>query len=221
MTWWAALAAAVLLLAGCGQTYEVKVDAIRDPEARVGYGYRIEPLDPNKGTDDINYARAEQYVKAALSARGMYEAPDPEDAEVVVAIDYGTGLPRTEYREVDRSLEAEQAAKLGMIMGGPSAYPGRPVAIVSGSRSIEAERVVDKYLTIVAREARPAEGEDKPGRELWRVNVVVEDDEEGMAEVLPVLVGAATDYLGTDTTEAQEVFINDRDEVVEFVKKGL
>lgn len=164
---------------------------------------------------DVNYTRAERLVKTALSSKGMYEAENPEDAEVIVEIEYGIGLPRTEYRTVDRSMERN--IMLDSTARSNVAPLGSGIVVDDGKR-LEPEQVYDKYLSIVARKAPSEETDQMEGPEVWRVDVTTEDRKEGMAHVLPVLVGAATDFIDSDTEKGRTFIITENAEVVDFVK---
>src|SRR5690606_11556403 len=72
----AAGALAAALLHGCATTYEMEVDAIRNPEpvAEGAESYAIVPRDPNTNTNDLRYKETVGWIKTALSAKGYYEA---------------------------------------------------------------------------------------------------------------------------------------------------
>ena len=216
----------LLLLTGCSETFDVKVNAIHDPKATGGNSYRIEPLDPMLAEQDPNYGRAVRLVQAALSGKGMYEAPNPDDAEVVVGVDYGLGSPRTEYKTVDPMMQMDPMMRMGLPVsqgGRMGTYPttmGGSTPIVTESGTIEAKRVYDKYLTIVARRAKADDPGQTRGREIWRVDVTVEDEKQDVGRVLPVLAGAAADHIDVDTHDEKMIRVNEKSDSVEFVKQG-
>lgn len=80
--------------------------------------------------------------------------------------------------------------------------------------------VYEKYLKVSARENRPASA-DRPAAEIWSVNVAAEDDSQELRRYMPVLASATADYIGQNTKAERTVTINEGDESVAFVKKGL
>lgn len=214
------LIAAGLGLAGCTQVYDVKVDAMQNKEVQSGYSYRIVPKKESLATQDANYHRAEKMVSKALAGHGMYPAPDPEKAEVVVEIDYDVGVPRVEVQSTPTLPGDDVIVPLrrGRVMRDPMGYP----LGIGGGPDIIQRTVSEKKLTIVAREGPGAakDGTERPPRELWRVEVRTDDEAASVDEALPVLVGAAVDHIGTDSSSQQVKRMTDDAEPVNFVKGG-
>ena len=96
----------LLLLSGCNTTYEMEVDAISNPSITDAESYIIVPRDPETDVNDLRYKETVDYIKTALSGKGLYEALDAEEADMVVEIDYGMEPPRQEYRVVEEPVFA-------------------------------------------------------------------------------------------------------------------
>ena len=92
-------AAAVLLAAGCANSTTVKIDSLAKPKAEESISYKILNKNPAVDDDSLRYKEAAGYVRTALSGKGLYEAPDNQNADLVVSIDYGVGPPQSR-REV-------------------------------------------------------------------------------------------------------------------------
>jgi hypothetical protein len=86
--------AAALAFSGCATTYDVKVDSLTKPNAEQAVSYKIVNKNPSVSEDTLRYKEAVGYVRTALSGKGLYEAPDPEKADLVLAVDYGLGPPK-------------------------------------------------------------------------------------------------------------------------------
>jgi len=80
--------------------------------------------------------------------------------------------------------------------------------------------VYEKYIRITAREASGGEG-DRPPREIWSVYVKNDDENDNLREYVPLMVSAAMDSVDENGSTAKDVVLNDSDERVTFVKKGL
>src|SRR5690242_12951627 len=79
---------------GCATSYEMKVDAISQPQPKANTTYQIRTKIPPDEADTLRAQEAEIFVKSALSNKGLYEAPDPNTADVVVEVAYGVEAPR-------------------------------------------------------------------------------------------------------------------------------
>lgn len=226
------LAALVAGLSGCAhQVYNVKVDAIQNPEISLGYSYRIVTRGATSALADPQQAEAVALVKTALAGRGMYEAIDPAKAEVEVFVDFGVGPQRLKIVPSEPGWEPTLArAPLAIVplrkpdgSVGYAAVPAEQLDMdgtLQGLPVLRGAHVFEKYLTITARETPAAiVGARKPA-EAWQVQVSVEDMKDSLAGYLPVLAGAAAEYLGTSTGGSQRLRLRDDAEIVAFVQNG-
>jgi hypothetical protein len=227
-----ATAASALLLggSGCASTYQIRVNAThRDvPAGRDIASYHIAAKDPVVAADSLRYQEIAQHVRTALSARGLYEAPDAERGDMVVEIDYGVAAPRV--KTVNYSVPVFTQSGWGNYDGplaeGRSAPPDRLAASLdSSSKELVAfndlqSRVIvrEKHISICARDNAPA-AEGRPPVEFWRIDVSVENEGRDLRAHLPILVSAAMDQIGTTTTCVMTLKADD--EAVRFIKKGM
>ena len=224
----------LLVLAGCGSTYRFKVDAIKNPDvADAKHSYRIASGNPEMDSEDLRFKEAAGYVKTALSSKGMYEAPPGTEAEMIIDVDFGMEEPRTEMRTVSvpiyqyvrqpprivrvtvRDPKTGQTRVVEMLVEDP---PRQELA--GFEERVVTVTVYEKYIRITAREAPGGEG-DRPPREIWSVYVKNEDENDNLREYVPLMVSAAMDSVDENGSTAKEVVLNDTDERVTFVKKGL
>jgi hypothetical protein len=80
--------------------------------------------------------------------------------------------------------------------------------------------VYEKYLKVSARENKEGT-EGKAPAEVWSVNVSAEDRSQELRKYIPILASATADYIGTNTKESKPVRIDEKDDVVKFIKKGM
>ncbi|MDQ8185142.1 hypothetical protein [Pelagicoccus sp. SDUM812002] len=225
-----------LLLQACNTTYEMQVDAIKnprptDPDAD---SYVLIPRDPAQDTTDLRYQETVKWIKTALSAKGMYEALDPLDADMVIEVDYGMEPPRQEIRVVEvpeyRTIRGPGHYALQTVYDPVTKktrtirvyVPGRTsTELIGYSQQTQTIIINEKYMVLTAKENKLAESGDTTSEELWSVTVRNEDDSTDLREYLPIMASAATDYIGEDTVNSTTVRLKSDDEVVAFVKQGL
>lgn len=224
---------ALLCLWGCdGRSYTVQIDAISSP-APTGQSYHIRTRNPRHDEESLRYKEVADYVRTALSGRGMYEAPSPEKADVVIEIDYGMDAPRIKFETVSKPVVAHIAGAVheeviairdssGNVLGSRTIVTQDPERqeFMGMDESIHPVLIYEKYLKVSARANQAAvEGRQPP--EVWSVNVSAEDGSQELRKYLPVLASASADYIGVNTREEKPVKIGERDDGVLFVKQGM
>jgi len=233
--------AAALFWTGCTtSTYEVKVDAISLPAAPAAtpaaaaapQSYQLKSKDPALGDENLRYREAAEFVRTALSSKGLYEAPNSDKADMVVELDYGMDAPRTKIETVTVPVYAQT--------GGGVRYEQVPVTDAKGNVSYRTVAVYDaprtelvgfddvprrvtiyeKYLRITARENKPG-SEGRPPSELWSVSATEEDESKDLRKYLPILASATADYVGKDSSNQKVIKIRDPSQVTDFIRKGM
>ncbi|MEO7414595.1 MAG: hypothetical protein ABIZ81_14695, partial [Opitutaceae bacterium] len=163
------MAVLVVALTSCNSGYRVKVDAVSRPQAEPAIAYRIKTSNPDLDPDSLRYKEAERFVKTALSGKGLYEAPKPEMADMVVNLDYGISPPKVSQQMRREPIFATipgaistQVVQVGVDKSGNPIYstitvqePSRTEYI--GDREyMETIVTYEKYLRLTARENKPA-----------------------------------------------------------------
>lgn len=232
-------AGALGMLAGCTTTtYVLQVDAISQtaqvaPTSPAPQSYRIRSHNPRIPEDNLRYLEVSDYVKTALSGKGMYEAPSINTADVIIEIDYGMESPRMKYETVttpiivlqegppQREIVPVSTSADGSVRYKVIRVPGLQIRkIVGWKEEIEPIIVYEKYLKVSARENREAV-EGRPAPEVWSVNVSAEDTSNELRKYMPILASATADYIGTNTKQEKAVDVSEKDDAVKFIKKGM
>ncbi len=229
----AAALVALVFLAGCATTTEVKVDSLAKPNAEASVSYEIRNRNPLVTEDSLRYKEAAGHVKTALSGKGMYEAPPGVEPDMVVDLDYGVGPPVSKretisepvYITIPGRIRTERV-QVGTDAQGRPVYQtitvqDPPTTEFAGFREYQITvTVYEKYLRLSARENKP-EVEGRPPNEIWTVDVTSEGESRDIRKKLPVLVAASIDFIGKDSQGQKTIRIKDTDPDVAFVKKGM
>ena len=223
----------IALLSGCATSYKFKVDAINNPDADQGVSYRIANMDPEGSRSDLRTQEAEEWVKTALSGKGLYEAESMEAADMIIELEYGMEEPRTKMSTVSTPIYAEVPGSVQYVRVPVTGKDGkvsyRTVAVRGPStqkylgeqESVVVQTVYEKYMRITARQNPKDDESDAAGAQVWSVYVTNEDERDDLRKYLPVMASAAIDFIGENSETQQDVKLKDTDEVVTFVKKGL
>jgi hypothetical protein len=225
-----------LLLAGCtGTTYHVKVDAVSKPDPNISseaQSYKIRSKTTTVPDDSLRHKEATEYIKTALSGRGLYEAPTADTADMIVELDYGVAAPRTKiervsvpvYAQVGGGVRYEQVP----VTSGRGVTSTRTVAVYEPPRTElvgfdEVPRevtVYEKYLRVTARENKPA-AEGKPPTQLWSIHSSTEDESKDLRKYLPIIASATVEMIGKDSSAAKDIKVRVPSPGVDFIKKGM
>ncbi len=224
---------ALLFSAGCStSTHQVKVDAISKPVPADAQSYRLKSKNPALGDENLRYREAAEFVRTALSGKGLYEAQSEDKADMIVELDYGMETPRTKMERVSVPVYAQ--------VGGGVRYDTVPVTDARGNTSYRTVAVYDaprnelvgydemprmvtiyeKYLKITARENKAA-NEGRPPTELWSVQASAEDESKDLRKYLPIMASATVDYIGKDSNHQTVVKVKENGEAVGFIRRGM
>lgn len=228
-----AVVALALLAGGCTNSYTVKIDSVAKPKAEESVSYKIINKNPAIAEDSLRYKEAAAHVRTALSGKGLYEAPDPEKADLVVGLDYGVGPPQTRMEPVSEPVYMQlpgqirtERTQVGTDRNGNPVYqivtvqdPPR-TELVGYREYLVTITVYEKFLRLIAAENKPA-AEGRPPAEIWTVDVTSEGESRDLRKALPILAAASIDYVGIDSKGQQTVRIKDTDKDVAFIKKGM
>lgn len=221
------------MLAGCASTYSVTVDSLAKPGAEQKISYALRNPDPLLAEDSLRYKEAADFVKTALSGKGLYEAPPKTTPDLVVDLAFGIAEPETRremkmepiYRNTPATARTVRSL-IGYNEKGQPVYQTTTVdepaiSTIEGYREVMVTSTVyEKYLRLTARENTSA-SEGRPPPEIWTVDITSEGESRDMRKHLPILVAASIDHIGKDSHGQKTIRLKDIDADVAFVKKGL
>lgn len=231
MRFWSNVIPTTLLLAlsACTTTYTLKVDAISNPETTETnpQSYIIVNTNPDIDESDLRYQETEEWVKTALSGKGLYEAPNVDSADMIIELDYGMEEPyeRTSVVQDVRVINDPPSMRVIQVQT-PQGPRTQIIQIPGRTRTIPTQRTIvetihEKYLKITATKTPDDEAVDTKAEQLWSVHVTNEDTDDNLREYLPVMASAAIDFIGKDSGTEKKVRIKEDDEAVTFVKEGM
>ncbi len=222
----------LVLTAGCSSTYSFKVDAISNPESTGHQSYKIVSSDANVSTEDLQFKELSEYVKTALSGRGLYEAPDVESADMVIDVSYGIGQPQVDFKSYSTPIIAEvggdhrRVTRLVLGADGKTRMVTTTIYVPPRREMIGMdERMVpvttyEKFLRLTARDTEE-EDASEGSVQVWSIYVKSKDESDDLRKYLPLMAAAAIPYVGENTESQQEIKVKASDADVSFVKAGM
>lgn len=198
------LAGALLLalgcLAGCSQLYTLQVESVHRPESGVNLdakSYVVTSIVDTSSIDGGQLRKQEvaSIVAEALAVRGMYIAPSARQADVVLEISYGMGPHRIEVSELTNPARGH-------------------------TRTLVAEELREKHLTITARAPRPR-ADGQPPEIVWTVDVRTRNDNhDQLRKYLPILAEVAATWASRNTHGTRSFTATLEDGVLVYVSGG-
>ncbi len=224
--------AAAFLMGGCASTYTFKVDAINNPEVEDLYSYKIVSTDPEISEDDLEFQEAAEYIKTALSAKGMYEAPDAEHADMIIDLSYGVGEPQIDFKTYSQPVYATTGGGYSTVVTPvvdskgnvryvtSTVYHPPRVEMVGMEEKVVPITVYEKFIRLTSRDNTQVDESEGPVQ-AWSIYVKNKDESDDLRKYLPLMAAAAIEYVGENTETQQEIKVKEGDEEVSFVKAGL
>jgi hypothetical protein len=210
----------------------MKVDALAKPTAAAPRSYALKSKDPQLGDENLRYREAAELMRTALSGKGLYEAPTPEKADVIVELEFGMDSPQTKIETATQPVMAQVNGGVRFetvpLVDQRGNVTTRTIPVYEPSRTevVGYENiylpvsVYEKYLRVTAREN--SEGsEGRPPAELWSVNVSAVDGSKDLRKYLPVMAAVTADYIGKETGHEKAINIRENSAAVDFIKRGL
>lgn len=195
---------AALLLAGCGTTYTVSVDSLRDTQPPSGNVYSVSPGNEGVSDSDLLFREVVRQVTPAFRARGYVVAENGQRADNAAVISYWMDEPRV---HIDTSTVTRSYPVIvghGKYRHVEYMYVDEPV--VNSTTVYSANLLIEAY-------ALNADG--SKGRQIWRTSLrcsgLTEDFRTllfNMVQVLPKVMGTQSNGL-----KQYEVFISEDGEI--------
>ena len=198
--------ACAAFFAGCAQPYRVEVTSTSSDAAMAKKDYALAAGTEDAQEEDVRFKEYAGYVHRTLQGKGFNQV-ERESAELIVLISYGIREPRTHY--YTETHPAVSRAMWRQSLYGPYRWEARIDSYTSYTR----------YLIIAAYEAGSfRESEGKELVEVWKTTAESTGASDDLRRVMPVMVAAACEYVGTETKKKVDITLREDDRKVKFIK---
>ena len=222
----------LVFTSGCSSTYSFKVDAISNPESTGHRSFKIASSDLNLSAADLGCKELSDYIKTALSGRGLYEAPDVESADMIIDISCGKGQPEVDFKSYAAPVIAEIPGVYRRVTV-PVTVPGGKRMMVSSMIYVPGRRDIidmeermdpittyEKFLRLTASDSEQ-EDATEGSVQVWSIYVNNKDESDDLRKQLPLMAAAAIPYVGGNADSQREIKVKASDADVSFVKAGV
>lgn len=187
------------LLAGCAHNHVMEVEANRltgTPTELDNVSYYVVGVHDTSVSPggELHRKEAATLLAAALATRGMFIAPTPDRADVLIELTYGLDPHKIVVHELNNPVLGYNKTKV-------------------------AEELRLKNLHVTARR-QPRPGEDQPPPVLWTVHVRVRDARNELRTYLPILAEVAADWASRNTHGTRTFTATLEDGVLIYVSGG-
>jgi hypothetical protein len=167
-----------LFLGGCAHNHVMEVEALRKtgtPTDLDNVSYYVVGVHDTSASPGgpLHRKEAATLLAAALAVRGMFIAPTPDRADVLIELTYGLDPHQILVHELNNPVLGFNKTKV-------------------------AEEVRMKNLNVTAR-TQPKAGDTQPPAVLWTVHVRVRDARNELRTYLPIMAEVAADWASRNT----------------------
>lgn len=226
--------AILLFMAGCAQTYHLRVDALKDPgfdsiDAGVTT-YFLERFRERDAPQDLRFQEAARLMEHTLTSKGLQRVHNRDQADLLIGFETSISSPTTATETHSEPVYYRSRGYYSSIRTPVYGADGKVVSFVNtrvymppqtemaGFRDRSRHvTVYEKKLLISAWNYVDGARQD----ELWTVSVAARDQESNLRGYLPYLLSAALPYIGERTDGEVYISLKENDDSVEWVRSGL
>ncbi|HHD81951.1 MAG TPA: DUF4136 domain-containing protein [Campylobacterales bacterium] len=195
------LSVTTFFLTGCTVTpkYKISIDAITNSNNDVKPStYTLKSLNKNIDENSLLFQRYSKDVEKALQQKGYVKANANQIAQQFIYFDYGID-------KVDEHTETYTEPDISFHVGWgyPYYHPFYRPFYGGGYTTYRETRIYyNRYITLLAKDALD--------KELWRVDVSSVGESKNLQKIIPILIKAATPYIGTNTADPVEIVVQEK-----------
>ncbi|MBQ4132757.1 MAG: hypothetical protein IJD04_03355 [Desulfovibrionaceae bacterium] len=188
-----------LFLAGCTNSYTVKVDSLSDFSASSNGPYWIEPGNPQTSPNDLLFREVARLLEPVFAARGYAIAQSRSDARNIARVSYWESPPRT---IVETGTEYDYKTFVDWEGEAHQVYVEEPT--ITSYTVYTANLRIEGYA-----------GMDKNAVQIWRTSAstssLTPDFRTMLARMIPALQGTLGTH--TDGMRSFEIQLEDNDKI--------
>jgi hypothetical protein len=205
--------------------YVVDVDSINSPGDGTKNRYVLLPGEKDVNSENLQFKEYAAYVDRALSAKGLVKANDFNDANIAIYLSYGIGDPKehqyvysfpvwgqTGFYSSYRYVKNADSDTYRTIVTYTPTY-----GIVDSDIHTATIITYQRFLILDALDLDASRTTEKKVQ-LWQTTVTSIGSNGDLRLAFPIMLGAAKEYIGTNTGKKMKVTLFENDKRVLDVK---
>lgn len=222
------LSCAALLFVGCETTHTFSVNSLNAPTP-LGefYTFAIAAGPDIDDPDSLEFQEASGFARIALVSEGYEEADSPDQADLLIELNFTLGDPKTQIRERSRpvyGISPILRPRIVKVRGRDGKvhtqvvhtyYPPRH-RIIGWDQQISSETLFDKQLSMRAYSI-DASDDQQTRKEAWMVEVRNRNASEDLRYYIPRMIAAAIDYIDYNSGSLKKVRIAESDPRIQLI----
>lgn len=178
----------LLFCMGCGASFHIDVDSISSGDMALGSKCIILPLEP-EAVSQLHFKEYTPYIKRALENKGYNVTGNKDEAQLAILIEYGVSGPRKNVYSYDTTD--------GVKVGTSTSHT---MTIVLDAYDLDVYRKTQKKV------------------QAWKTTVMSTGSSADLRRVFPVMIAAASKYIGENTGKQIRIKLFENDKRVEEIK---
>lgn len=219
------------IIQGCATSpkFDVNVNSISGTDSNLKNRYLLVPGLKDVNPDDLQFQEYSGYAEKALSQKGFVKANNFNDADVVIFMSYGIGEPQVHQYTYAVPTWGQTGVSSANTSGTVSAYGNSAsyntrttytpqYGITGHTTQIGTAITYTRYLQLDAIDVAEYKKSNSQ-KEVWKTTVMSTGTSSDLRQVMPVMVGASSEYLGTNTGKNISVNLKETDKRVLKIKQ--
>jgi hypothetical protein len=216
----------IIILSGCGRPFDVNINSISHPSLLTTEKTCI-VLSGMKdiNSSDLQFQEYKSYIKRALEYKGYILSDDIEKAKMIILISYSISNPVQDTYSYNAPVYGQTGISSAYTTGTVNSYGHysgtttyTPSYGVTGYTTHVGTRYF--YIRAIVLEAFDAKKtlQGQQEAQCWKTSITSTGSSGDLREVFPVMIGAATEYIGENTKKLIHISLHENDKRVLWVK---
>lgn len=221
-----------IALTGCATvrppTFNVAVDSLASLDAPSKKTYLLIPGNEGVTWDDLQFQEYATYLMRVLNAQGYILAKSPDEADLAIILSYGIGDPQTHQYSYSLPTWGQTGVSSANTYGSATTY-GNTTSVNATTTYTPSYGITGyntytgiattffRYALITGYDFEKYKETEKQ-IQLWQTTITSTGSSGDLRRVFPILIGASTPYLATNTGQKVNVSLQETDKVVNAVK---
>jgi len=222
---------AFLILQGCATApeFNVNVNSISGSDSNIKNKYFLIPGLKDVNKDDLQFQEYSRYVEKALWRKGYVKAASFNEADIAIFMSYGIGEPQVRQYSYSVPTYGQTGVSAANTYGTVNTYGNSAsynatttytptYGITGATTQIGTAVTYSRYLELEALDVAEYKKSNSQ-KQVWKTMVTSTGSSSDLRQVMPVMVAASSEYIGSNTGKVVAVSLKETDKKVLDIKQ--